>query len=391
MANPEKRLSVTRAREVGGDWIGLQREDEEQKINKQKKINRRAERKVFNELNEKRLQAKLGESISSDLLKLHRRLHYLASHPLSELTVPRYHQYDRPYWEVPHHTQDEKILHTVVSPQLEVWSGPLSSFDLSLRALVVDMAMQVYAQELLKTQQLAELQIEKEGTVRTAKSFQDKVQRRKSFLEAQLLLAMCHSFRPDYVLGIAFATPNGSAGERHLVGSIGAVRGMSEEPIGLTVGMDGSESEGLLLSSLPTNAALFYMLNTLGRSLADTPESQFAEVTRLNVASKQLCERLGISERSQISQTLMLIIHKAVQENFPDVSWEIFNTQLTLHRVITMMGLPAEVISEEGSIRPSRTVAESIHGAYFQRTPPTPQVMRVNRAVEVAQRVLDFG
>ena len=183
--------------------------------------------------------------------------------------------------------------------------------------------------------------------------------------------------------------PDGPEGERHLVGSIGAVRGVSDQPMGWTRGQDGSRTDEPI-SSLPTNAALYYFLNEVGRAVANIPEEQFAEVTRLNVAPLQVCERLGIADRGQISQTLMYLIHQAIQDNFPGVEWEIFNTQLTLHRIIRMMGLPAEIISEAGTVRPTQAVVDSIHGAYFQRTPPTPQVMRVSAAVEMTAQKLQL-
>lgn len=391
MAKPEQRPVVRRVERIGSgeswrdDYLHLLNEKSSKTMN----LLRRNLRDLLKDIKDhKSNQSVLAENSGQRYLDLHRRLHFLASHPLSELKVPGYHQYDIPYWQVPF-SDTQPLLYTRVSPQLDVWSGPLASFDLGLRALVVDMAMQVYAQELLHTDQLAQHAVANTDLKPTTKRFQKSVDQVKARLEAQLLLAMCHSFRPEYVLGIAFAMPDGPEGERHLVGSIGAVRGVSDQPMGWTRGRDGSRTDEPI-SSLPTNAALYYFLNEVGRALANIPEEQFAEVTRLNVAPPQVCERLGIADRGQISQTLMYLIHQAIQENFPGVEWEIFNTQLTLHRIIRMMGLPAEIISEAGTVRPTQAVVDSIHGAYFQRTPPTPQVMRVSAAVEMTAQKLQL-
>lgn len=384
MAKPEQRPVVRRVERIGSGESG----DSENDLRIKKNL-KNSENRIFRSLSKLRSSNEVLDIYSGiDYLLLHQRLHQLASHPLSELKVPGYHQYDVPYWQVPF-SDTQPLLYTRVSPQLEVWSGSLASFDLGLRALVVDMAMQVYAQELLHTDQLAQQAVANTDLEPMTKRFQKSVDKVKARLEAQLLLAMCHSFRPEYVLGIAFAMPDGPDGERHLVGSIGAVRGVSDQPMGWTRGQDGSRTDEPI-SSLPTNAALYYFLNEVGRVVANIPEEQFAEVTRLNVAPPQVCEQHRVVDRGQISQTLMYLIHQAIQENFPGVEWEIFNTQLTLHRIIRMMGLPAEVISEAGTVRPTQAVVDSIHGAYFLRTPPTPQVMRVSAAVEMTAQKLQL-
>ncbi len=322
----------------------------------------------------------------AEYLIYHSRLHQLASHPLSELHIPRYHRFDAPYWEVPFERHASRVLHTQISPHLEVWSGRLASFDLGLRALIVDMVMRVYASELLQTQLIAEEEIEQAGTPPTAKSFSQKVERRKSDIEAQLLLAMSHSFRPDYVLAIAFAMPEGPQGSRHLVGSIGAVHGQTDRLLGETIGMDGTQDDSAAISSLPTNTALTYQLNNDSQQLAQLPENKIVEVTRLNVAPRQVCEQLGVLERGVLSQALMYLVHQAIVENLPDAEWEVFNTQLALHRVIKQLGLPARIISQPDSVRPTAVVTESIHGHYFRRSPPTPQMMRVEEALKRSEQ-----
>ncbi|MBW7955544.1 hypothetical protein H3C66_02320 [Patescibacteria group bacterium] len=319
----------------------------------------------------------------AEYLIYHSRLHQLASHPLSELHIPRYHRFDAPYWEVPFERHASRVLHTQISPHLEVWSGRLASFDLGLRALIVDMAMRVYASELLQTKLIAEGEIEQAGTPPTAKSFSQKVDKRKSDLEAQLLLAMSHSFRPDYVLAIAFAMPEGPQGSRHLVGSIGAVPGQTDRLLGETIGMDGKQDDSAAISSLPTNTALTYQLNNDSQQLAQLPENKIVEVTRLNVAPRQVCEQLGVLERGVLSQALMYLIHQAIAENLPDAEWEIL---LALHRVIKQLGLPARIISQPDSVRPTAVVTESIHGHYFRRSPPTPQMMRVEEALKRSEQ-----
>lgn len=329
-----------------------------------------------------------------DYLLLHQRLHQIASHPLSPIQVPEFHRFDVPYWQVPYQYTGHRILTTQVTPQLEVWSGLLSSFDPGLRALVVDMAMQVYATDLLQTQLIAENIVEEAGETPSSKNYLNHVAEAKAQLEAKLLLAMAHSFRPEYVLAIAFATPEGPIGPKHLVGSIGAARGSTDYSFADTIGWDGSvatPAREKLLSSLPTNNALNYQLNDAGQELADVPENKIVEITRLNVAPKHICQHLGIPERGQLSQTLMFIIHHAVQHHLPEVEWELFNTQMTLHRVIKQLGLPARVISQPETIRPTQLVAESIHGHYFQRTPPTPQATRVEEALAITNSYFEFA
>lgn len=352
-----------------------------------KKLLRR-QRQLISKLVEVRSFDKLNTTKAADLLALHQRLFYLASHPLSPLQVPDYHRFDSAYWDIPYQPDGAKVFATQLSPHLEVWSGMLSSFDLGLRALVVDMAMRVYATELLQTEQLAATLAEQQGISESAKDYGDQLAKIKADLEAQLLLAMAHSFRPDYALAIAFAKPEGKHGPRHLVGSIGAAKGKTERTLQETVGWDGStrnSDQEKILSSLPTNMALTYILNAAGQARADIPENQIVEITRLNVAPRQVCEQLGVHERGQLSSTLMYVIHHAIQSHMPEVEWELFNTQLPLHRVIRQLGLPAEVISEQGSAKPTQLIADSIHGHYFKRTPPTPQIMRVAEAATVAR------
>jgi len=328
-----------------------------------------------------------SEQSATNFLSLHQRLQYLASHPLSPLQLPEFHRFDSAYWDIPFEPNGAKVFTAHLSPHLEVWSGKLSSFDHGLRALVVDMAMRVYASELIQTEQLAHSLLEAEGISETAPDYPRLHQRKKAELEAQLLLAMSHSFRPNYALAVAFAKPNGPQGARHLVGSIGAMQGSTERTLQETVGWDGSQmtsDQVEILSSLPTNMALTYILNAAGANAAQIPEHTIAEITRLNVAPRQVCEQLGVRERGKLSQTLMYIIHHAVQEHMPGVEWELLNTQEPLHRVIRQLGLPAEQIAQRDSIQPTALIANSIHGHYFQRTPPIPQLMRVEDAVKAS-------
>jgi len=324
---------------------------------------------------------------SKKTLDLHQRLQFIASHPLSPLKLPEFHRFDKAYWDIPYQPESGVVFSTNISPKLEVWSGKLSSFDLGLRALVVDMSMRVYASELVETALLSQTLLEQLGISESSKNYPELLKRQKADLEAQLLLAMSHSFRENYVLAIAFAKPEGPDGPRHLVGSIGAIQGNTERTLQETIGWDGSQKntdQVAIISSLPTNMALTYILNTAGEQAAQTPENQIAEITRLNVAPRHICEQLGVTERGTLSKTLIYIIHLAISEHMPEVVWELFNTQEPLHRVIKQLGLPVQIIAEDNSIRPTALVSDSIHGHYFQRTPPIPQLMSVEAAEKVA-------
>jgi len=342
--------------------------------------------KIFKKLNELRSLQENSIYHSTDYLLCHYDLLHLAAHPLSELQVPAFHHYDKPYWKIPYSAATAGVLTTQVSPNLEIWAGPLSWFPQELRALMVDMAMRVYAAELLKTQRIAADQVQQLhpqwSTARQASQRHKLAQH----LDAQLLLAMIHSFRDQYLVALAFAQPDGAAGQKHLVGSIGAVKGQSDQPFGWTRGYDGADQhDHSLLSSLPTNAALYYQLNPIGELLTEFAEDELVEITRLNVASKAYTAQYGV-QRSQISSALMYIIHEVVATNFPDVKAEVFNTQPELHRVIRQLGLPAEVIAVPETVRPTQVVSDSIHGQYFQRSPPLPQMMTIEGALAASRQ-----
>jgi hypothetical protein len=343
--------------------------------------------KLLNKLKGLREDSGNNCQVMDEYLLLHQDLIYSASHPLSHLKVPLFHRFDRPYWSVPYQETDGVVVTTCLSDQLEVWAGPLSRLELGLRALMVDMAMQVYAKELLKTDRIAADIVTQEfpdaSLVRRSKMITEKQRQ----IEAQLLLAMAHSFREEYVVALAFATPEGDEGPKHLVGSIGAARGRTDRTLFQTRGLDGAGEDNLMnVSSLPTNTALNYSLNEVGKTLADIAEKKFVEITRLNVASKALCSTLGVSSRAEISQALMYLIHEAVQQNFQQVEFEIFNTQPELYRLIRQLGLPSQIISDDDSIQPTQLVLESVHGHYFQRTPPVPQILKVTEAADRARQ-----
>jgi hypothetical protein len=357
---------------------------EEQKTRKQlrERIN-----KILKDLNAIRGTQDVLEIFSGiDYLINHQRLHSLASHPLSDLQVPAFHRFDKPYWEVPYSESVGTVLTTYLAPNLKVWAGPLSRLEMGMRALVVDMAMRVYASELLRTATIAEAQISQEHPRSKGEARANKIARSQQQIDAQLLLALMHSFRDEYVVALAFAEPNGPDGEQHLVGSIGAVKGQSEALISQTIGNDGSDwPNGAQPSSLPTNTALQYQLASDKTHFAEIPEQHVVEITRLNVAPKHLCAAAGINQRGLISQSLMYLISEVVHHNFPDVTHEIFNTQPELHRLIRQLGLAAEIISQPGTVKPTPVVAESIHGHYFQRTPPIPQMIAVAIATAISK------
>ncbi len=394
MSRYENRPVVRDAPQVEGGGSGYFELGEKETNKETHKLSRRI-RELLKKLEALRTSSSRLETLSgTNYLTHHQRLFYLASHPLSPIQVPEFHRFDIPYWQVPYQSTGHRIITTQVTPHLEIWSGLLSSFDLGLRALVVDMAMQVYATDLLQTQQVAENIVEESGESSSSKHYAKHVAEAKAQLEAELLLAMAHSFRPEYVLAIAFATPEGPAGPKHLVGSIGAARGNTDQPLASTIGWDGSlrtSTQEKLLSSLPTNNALSYQLNEDGQELATVPENRIAEITRLNVAPRHTCEQLGITERGQLSRTLMFIIHHAIQHHLPEVEWELFNTQMALHRVIKQLGLPARVISQPETVQPTQLVSESVHGHYFRRTPPTPQATRVEEALAVTSSYFEFA
>jgi hypothetical protein len=250
------------------------------------------------------------------------------------------------------------------------------------------MAMRVYASELLKTAAIAEEQITAEFPRSSSTTNAKRTVERQRLLDAQLLLAMMHSFRDEYVVALAFAH---SQGERHLVGSIGAVQGYTDRLLSQTIGIEETAPDlhasqvTELPSSLPSNTALKYQLNQDGKVLGQVPEREVVEITRLNVVSKALCAELGVQSRAVISQALMYLIHEAVQQNFPTATQEIFNTQPELHRVIRQLKLPAQIISQEGTVQPTSLFAESIHGHYFRRSTPLPQMMSVHDAVHVGR------
>jgi hypothetical protein len=323
-----------------------------------------------------------------DYLDIHYQIFQSSTNIFSPLQLPAYHRFDKPYWEVPRSDKSGVVLTTQLSDGLEIWAGPLIRLELGVRALLVDMAMRVYATELLKTATIAEQQIATEFPRSSQKTNAKWTEERQRLLDAQLLLAMMHSFRDEYVVALAFAH---SQGEKHLVGSIGAVQGYTDRLVSQTIGVDETKPDlhasivSEFPSSLPSNTALKYELNQRGRELAQVPEREVVEITRLNVVSKAICAELGVSSRAVISQALMYLIHEAVQQNFPTATQEIFNTHPELHRAIRQLGLPAEVISQEGTVQPTALFAESIHGHYFRRSTPIPQMMSVRDAVQVGR------
>ena len=376
--------------QAAGFGVGGERYGEEEK--RRKKIEQRLKR------NSKRVNLDLAGVRNNNLqnrlanshkyLSFHQKLLYVASHPLSPLQVPKYHRFDKPYWEVPRNDQAGVVLTTQLADGLEIWAGPLIRLELGVRALLVDMAMRVYASELLKTASIAEQQIATEFPRSSQKTNEKRTLERQRTLDAQLLLAMTHSFRDEYVVALAFAH---SQGEKHLVGSIGAVQGYTDRLLSQTIGIEETAPDlhasqvTELPSSLPSNTALKYELNQDGKVLAQVPEREVVEITRLNVVSKAICAELGVQSRAVISQALMYLIHEAVQQNFPTATQEIFNTQPELHRVIRQLKLPAQIISQEGTVQPTSLFAESIHGHYFRRSTPLPQMMSVQDAVHVGR------
>jgi hypothetical protein len=347
MATQEQRSRLQRESGFGGEEEYTELLDF--RVRREKTFARRRMTTILHAIEEIRKQNfSFDVAHSQSILKLHQRLFYTASHPLSPITVPDFHRFDRAYWDIPYTPEGSSVFTTQISPQLEVWSGKLSSFDLGLRALVVDMAMRVYAHELIETDVLSQTLLEQEGVTESHRNYPELLARKKAELEAQLLLAMSHSFRENYVLAVAFAKPDGAKGPRHVVGSIGAMQGLTDRTLKETVGWDGSQltrDQVALLSSLPTNMALSYLFNEAGQSLATVPESHVVEVTRLNAAPRQVCEQLGVHERGKVTQALMYVIHHSIEQLLPDADWEIFNTQPVLHRVIRQLNLPVPSFS----------------------------------------------
>lgn len=386
MVDPERRTSLEQV-EFGMGVVVDERLEE--LLWRDAIVRKRRNTYLINRLNDQR-QNNLNLLNSAEILGLHRKLHQSASHALSTLQVPTYHRFDKPYWQVPYSDTAGVVFTKHLTDTLQIWSGPLARVDLATRALIVDMAMQSYAAELLRTERIATTQIEAEVPKAKAARRHKLINQRKQHLDAQLLLAMMHSFRDEYVVALAFARPPGQE-QTYLVGSIGAVRGYTDRLVSETIGRDGSQldlhasTDVHLASSLPTNTALRYTLSERGQKLADVPERSVAEITRLNVVAKEVCSELGIAHRQLVSQALMYLIHEAVAANFTGVEWEIFNTQLALHRAIHQLGLPAEIISQRSSEQPTPAVAESIHGHYFKRTVPVPQIVALEQVLAVTK------
>lgn len=386
MVYPERRTSLEQV-EFG---MGVAVDERlEEVVRRDTIVRKRRNTYLINRLNDQR-QNNLNLLNSAEILALHRKLHQSASHALSTLHVPQYHRFEKPYWQVPYSDTVGTVFTKHLTHTLQIWSGPLARVDLATRAVLVDMAMQTYAAELLRTEHIATTQIEAEVPNAKAARRHKLISQRKQHLDAQLLLAMMHSFRDEYVVALAFARPSGQE-QTYLVGSIGAVRGYTDRLVSETIGQDGStidleaSIDTDLPSSLPTNIALRYTLNEDGQTLTRVPERSVAEITRLNVVSKEVCSELGIAHRQLVSQALMYLIHEAVAVNFSGVEWEIFNTQLALHRAIHKLGLPAEIISQKSSEQPTQAVAESIHGHYFKRTVPVPQMVALEQVLEVTK------
>jgi hypothetical protein len=53
-------------------------------------------------------------------LDLHTELLQNSSHPLSPLQLPKYHRFDKPYWEVPRSDQSGVVLTTQLADGLEI-------------------------------------------------------------------------------------------------------------------------------------------------------------------------------------------------------------------------------------------------------------------------------
>ncbi len=328
------------------------------------------------------------------IFALHQELYYESSHPLSIVSLPTYHFYDKAYWYVNKDPDYKSISESAIQVEIDgqnlsLWCGLIQFLNLGFIAQIVDMSTHIYARELLQTSEVAEKialgTLSASGKKVTGKNYERLQLRYRQQLEAELLLAMMHSFRDDYLVALVIASHQG---KKYIVGSMGAMRGSGEKSLRETkIEAGAPQIHPSLLSSLPTQAALSFAYNQDGEELADLPESSLAEITRLNVVSADLLKQVASeADRATVSASLMMIIHEGIARNWPDVSHEIFNTQPALHRVLRKHGLPVKIISEPNSIQPTTVVGETIHGVYFKKKPPIPQSLSVAAACVVAEQ-----
>jgi len=328
-------------------------------------------------------------NVIPDLFILHQRLFQECSHPLSRISVPSYHHFDKAYWNILSSADENAYIERGIGLNVKIWCGPASILNIGVLALIVNMSTNIYSSELLQTSEVAEKialgTLSASGKKVTGKNYERLQLRYRQQLEAELLLAMMHSFRDDYLVALVIASHQG---KKYIVGSMGAMRGSGEKSLRETkIEAGAPQIHPSLLSSLPTQAALSFAYNQDGEELADLPESSLAEITRLNVVSADLLKQVASeADRATVSASLMMIIHEGIARNWPDVSHEIFNTQPALHRVLRKHGLPVKIISEPNSIQPTTVVGETIHGVYFKKKPPIPQSLSVAAACVVAEQ-----
>jgi len=317
----------------------------------------------------------------------HQNLYQLGLSPFNNLRIEATDPLSKNYWDIKFKPEYGVAIEFDLNCNLKVICTPIQKLSLSIIASVVDIDASLACNDS-SLYENEDTILERVGLSCSKKDRKDKKSlqlRYRQQLEAELLLAMMHSFRDDYLVALVIASHQG---KKYIVGSMGAMRGSGEKSLRETkIEAGAPQIHPSLLSSLPTQAALSFAYNQDGEELADLPESSLAEITRLNVVSADLLKQVASeADRATVSASLMMIIHEGIARNWPDVSHEIFNTQPALHRVLRKHGLPVKIISEPNSIQPTTVVGETIHGVYFKKKPPIPQSLSVAAACVVAEQ-----
>ncbi len=316
-------------------------------------------------------------SSGKHLLQLHRNLYQASQQWGSYLQVedPERHPYDTLYWDLKYEPQPQKISHFAFDENLEVRCGPITAFSPELMALVVSLVSEVYSTDLLEIDKVVD-----------GESGNDPVKANflKKMHNAELLLAMCHSFRPDNVLAVVIGTDE--RGKEYLLGSIGAVHGVGNKFLTSTIGKENAAH--VPVSSLPTNQELEYQLTQDGEDmLGGVIEQETAEITRLCTAPEQKLRDLPF-DMERVGQVLMSVIHEGIYRHLPNVELEIFNTKRALNVRLKRLRFPVRIIGE--AVHPTRAILDSIHAFYFRRileeerqNTAIPQAMYVREALQV--------
>lgn len=387
---PSLRNSELQPIESGVGVVGEEFEKEvDKRLNQEKAIIRGRLTFLLNKLSvlRKKINYKTTDDLSAKYLTYHKDLYQTALRYLSNIPLPKS-KFNTYYWEVPEQKTKGVVLlgkynseeYPSFPGEIELWVGPLSRLPMALRAQFVDMTIQAYAKELLKIDEVAEREGQAKNPRAKGRRRTNAIKRRKNELEAQLLIEMCHSFREDYVVALAFARLHSDPKTQHLIGAIGAAHGQEGMPFWPEERNNPDYAEE---SSLATQNLLRYQLKPEFKDLEGLSESDFVEITRLHVVPAETLAGFDGETKQKVARALMYLIHIGIQKNFV-AEKEICNTRLALHKIVESYGLTACILCQSGSLFVAADVLASIFGYYFNHHVSTPQILDIKESADYA-------